>query len=246
MGNGPGGLKEYWEIFNRYPRLQGGFVWEWVDHGIKVDGGFAYGGDFDDQPNSGSFCCDGLVQADRRPTPGLKQLKKVLEPVRVTAYNKEKGSVTIENAYDFISLAHIRCEAEVTSSDESVLLRKEVLLGEIPAGESAEVTLFTEGELVIPEDGREYLLSLYFYDTREFCWNDHSQYCAFWQEKLKEQEGFLLPVQPAEGKQELSVCEKGSKLLIQGEGFEIEFDRVRGFISGYQVGADKLIEKVTH
>lgn len=243
MGNGPGGLKEYWEIFNRYPRLQGGFVWEWVDHGIKVDGGFAYGGDFDDQPNSGSFCCDGLVQADRRPTPGLKQLKKVLEPVRVTAYNKEKGSVTIENAYDFISLAHIRCEAEVTSSDESVLLRKEVLLGEIPAGESAEVTLFTEGELVIPEDGREYLLSLYFYDTRELCWNDHSQYCAFWQEKLKEQEGFLLPVQPAEGKQELSVCEKGSKLLIQGEGFEIEFDRVRGFISGYQVGADKLIEK---
>lgn len=76
MGNGPGGLKEYWEIFNRYPRLQGGFVWEWVDHGIKVDGGFAYGGDFDDQPNSGSFCCDGLVQADRRPTPGLKQLKR--------------------------------------------------------------------------------------------------------------------------------------------------------------------------
>lgn len=72
----------------------------------------------------------------------------------------------------------------------SVLLRKEVLLGEIPAGESAEVTLFTEGELVIPEDGREYLLSLYFYDTRELCWNDHSQYCAFWQEKLKEQEGF--------------------------------------------------------
>lgn len=51
-----------------------------VDHGIKVDGGFAYGGDLDDQPNSGSFCCDGLVQADRRPTPGLKQLKKVLEP----------------------------------------------------------------------------------------------------------------------------------------------------------------------
>ena len=72
----------------------------------------------------------------------------------------------------------IRCEAEVTSSDESVLLRKEVLLGEIPAGESAEVTLFTEGELVIPEDGREYLLSLYFYDTRELCWNDHSQYLS--------------------------------------------------------------------
>lgn len=56
MGNGPGGLKEYWEIFNRYPRLRVDLIWEWVDHGIKVDGGFAYGGDFDDQPNSGSFC----------------------------------------------------------------------------------------------------------------------------------------------------------------------------------------------
>ena len=78
---GPGGLKEYWEIFERYPRLQGGFIWEWVDHGIKkYDSNgkayYTYGGDYGDYPNSGAFCCDGLIQADRRPTPGILQVKK--------------------------------------------------------------------------------------------------------------------------------------------------------------------------
>ena len=71
-GKCPGGLKEYWEIFERYPRLQGGFIWEWVDHGIKkYDSNgkayYTYGGDYGDYPNSGAFCCDGLIQADRRP-----------------------------------------------------------------------------------------------------------------------------------------------------------------------------------
>ncbi len=71
MGNGPGGLKEYWEIFERYERLQGGFVWEWIDHGIRKqdEAGkwyFTYGGDYGDEPNSGAFCCDGQIQADRK------------------------------------------------------------------------------------------------------------------------------------------------------------------------------------
>ena len=93
MGNGPGGLKEYWEIFERYPRLQGGFIWEWVDHGIKKydNNGkayYTYGGDYGDYPNSGAFCCDGLIQADRRPTPSILQVKKVMEPVKFIDFDK--------------------------------------------------------------------------------------------------------------------------------------------------------------
>ena len=80
MGNGPGGLKEYWEIFRKYPRLQGGFIWEWIDHGLKKtdENGrsyYTYGGDYNDYPNSGAFCCDGLLQADRTPTPAVLQVK---------------------------------------------------------------------------------------------------------------------------------------------------------------------------
>ena len=87
MGNGPGGLKEYWDAFYSSPRLQGGFVWEWLDHGIRQrrpDGRefFAYGGDFGDEPNDGNFVIDGLLFSDRTPSPGLTELAKVIEPVR--------------------------------------------------------------------------------------------------------------------------------------------------------------------
>lgn len=241
MGNGPGGLAEYWEIIDRYPRLQGGFVWEWVEHGIRLpEGGFAYGGDFGDRPNSGSFCCDGLVQADRRPTPGLKQLKKMLEPVRVHGFDIQTGCIRVENRYDFIDLSHLRCEVEVTSSSEEVLLHKEVALGKICAGETQSVQILLPGELVLPQDSKEYLLSVWFYDTRDLVWNDHSA-CAFFQQMLVEQPSFVLPQQQMEEAKELVVCEKGGKIEIQNEQFQLEFDRVRGVISSYKVGGEALI-----
>lgn len=242
MGNGPGGLKEYWEIFERYPRLQGGFVWEWVDHGIRAEnGGFLYGGDFGEKPTSGSFCCDGLVQADRRPTPGLRQLKKVLEPVRVLEYHAENGSMTVENRYDYLSLDHIRCMLEVTSSDEAVLLNKEVALGTIQPGERAVVPAIQPQELAELPEGKDYLLSVYFYDTRELDWNDRSQYCAFFQQYLKRQEGFVLPSEPAQGGA-LQVREEGSNLIVENERVTLTFDRVRGYLSGYRLEGESLIE----
>jgi len=87
MGNGPGGMSEYQELFDRHPRLMGGFVWEWLEHGITVtdqDGRehFAYGGDFGEEIHDGNFVTDGLVDADRNPRPGLLDFKKVIEPVR--------------------------------------------------------------------------------------------------------------------------------------------------------------------
>ncbi|GIF53823.1 beta-galactosidase [Asanoa ferruginea] len=90
MGNGPGGLREYQELYETHPRCQGGFVWEWIDHGVRAhtDQGqefFAYGGDFGEVEHDGNFVADGLLFPDRTPSPGLLDLKKVFEPVRVTA-----------------------------------------------------------------------------------------------------------------------------------------------------------------
>ncbi len=112
MGNGPGNLEEYWEVIERWPRLQGAFVWEWTDHGIwdAAAGGYLYGGDFGDQPHDGSFCIDGLVFPDRTPSPGLDALKKALEPVRVRSADWATGTVTVQNRYDFRTLAGISAE----------------------------------------------------------------------------------------------------------------------------------------
>ncbi len=89
MGNGPGGLLDYRELFEAHPRLAGGFVWEWIDHGIArtaADGTtpyYAYGGDFGEEVHDGNFVIDGLVFPDRTPSPGLIEYKKVSEPVRI-------------------------------------------------------------------------------------------------------------------------------------------------------------------
>jgi beta-galactosidase len=105
MGNGPGGMSEYQELFGRYPRLMGGFVWEWLEHGITVtspDGGehYAYGGDFGEQVHDGNFVTDGLVDADRNPRPGLLDFKKVIEPLCITVA-ADWSRFTIRNGQDF-------------------------------------------------------------------------------------------------------------------------------------------------
>lgn len=86
MGTGPGGLSEYQAIFDAHPRLIGGFVWEWLEHGIHVaaaDGRTAtrYGGDFGEPIHDGSFVIDGLVTADRHPRPQLDDLAAAFSPV---------------------------------------------------------------------------------------------------------------------------------------------------------------------
>ncbi|WP_428951557.1 glycoside hydrolase family 2 TIM barrel-domain containing protein [Streptomyces sp. cg35] len=105
MGNGPGGLADYQRLFETYDRLQGAFVWEWIDHGISdARYGYAYGGDFGEELHDGNFVCDGLLFPDRTPSPGLVEFKKVIEPVRIDV-DAPAGTVRITNRYDFRDLS---------------------------------------------------------------------------------------------------------------------------------------------
>ncbi|MFJ5214650.1 glycoside hydrolase family 2 TIM barrel-domain containing protein [Streptomyces sp. NPDC088354] len=112
MGNGPGGLAEYQRLFEAHERLQGGFVWEWIDHGIArrtPDGHrwYAYGGDFGEEMHDGNFVCDGLLFPDRTPSPGLVEYKKVIEPVRIEG-DAAAGTVRVTNTHDTADLSHLR------------------------------------------------------------------------------------------------------------------------------------------
>jgi beta-galactosidase len=88
MGNGPGAIDQYENLVDRYPRLHGGFVWEWRDHGIRThtaDGTeyFGYGGDFGEVVHDGNFVMDGMVLSDSTPSPGLFEYKQVVAPIRL-------------------------------------------------------------------------------------------------------------------------------------------------------------------
>ena len=122
MGNGPGSLADYQEILESSDRMAGAFVWEWIDHGIRrtePDGsdGFWHGGRFDYRPNGGSYCLDGLVRPDRVPSPGLLELAKVIEPVRIEINDQH---VLVRNAYDVLDTAHLDFSWQV-SQDGQVL-----------------------------------------------------------------------------------------------------------------------------
>lgn len=157
MGNGPGALKEYWDLFYRYPRMQGGFIWEWSDHGLrqKTESGeefYAYGGDFGDQPNDHNFVIDGLMQPDRTPSPAYYELKKVMEPVKIKEINLEKGVFLITNRYDFQSLDHLILSWSVRI-EENILQSGYLPITGIESGESKKV--------VIPFDSLSGFLSQY-------------------------------------------------------------------------------------
>ncbi|WP_019063789.1 glycoside hydrolase family 2 TIM barrel-domain containing protein [Streptomyces prunicolor] len=140
MGNGPGGLADYQRLFESYDRLQGGFVWEWIDHGIKDERyGFAYGGDFGEELHDGNFVCDGLLFPDRTPSPGLLEYKKVIEPVRITGDGAD-GTVRITNAYDFADLSALTFTWSYQVDGETVESGT-LTLPSLAPGESADVKL---------------------------------------------------------------------------------------------------------
>lgn len=110
MGNSNGSLADYFEAFETLPGLQGGFIWEWIDHGIRQrteDGQsfWAYGGDFGDLPNDANFCCDGLVSPDRTPHPAMWEHKKLAQPVGIEWADAARRHVRLVNRQDFSTLA---------------------------------------------------------------------------------------------------------------------------------------------
>lgn len=99
MGNGPGALADYDALVDRYPRLHGGFVWEWRDHGLRSHTAagtefFAYGGDFGEPVHDGVFIMDGLILSDGTPTPAMAELAALWAPVRLTL---DGSAVTVTN-----------------------------------------------------------------------------------------------------------------------------------------------------
>ncbi|MBN2450729.1 MAG: DUF4981 domain-containing protein [Lentisphaeria bacterium] len=113
MGNSCGNLKEYWEAFERYHGLQGGFIWDWVDQALlarDAKGRFtwAYGGDFGETIHDFDFCCNGMVWPDRRPHPAMFEFRKLTQPVGMRLTEEPGLRLEIRNKQDFLDLSWLR------------------------------------------------------------------------------------------------------------------------------------------
>jgi len=232
MGNGPGNLKEYWDAIRSYPRLIGGCVWEWVDHGIRQhteDGEewFAYGGDFNDHPNDGNFCVDGLNWPDRIPYPGLIELKKVLEPVTVEAADLKAGTVLIGNRYAFRSLKHLEGSWRVLRDGE-VLQQGRLPELHVPAGTKETFTLPYRLPRVVP--GATYWLELHFTLAGDTLWASRGFELAWAQLELPVAK-VEAPVLAVAGMAPMTVETGKRAIVVTGEEFKVVFDTFTGTIA---------------
>ena len=158
MGNGPGCLKDYWDLIYAHDNLMGGCVWEFIDHSLAIgdhpltEPHYTYGGDFGDYPNDNNFCVDGLVYPDRRPHTGLMEYKQVIKPFRVESFDEKQGVASIRNLRYFRDLSDLdfiwtlEAEGAVLSSGRAVL----------SAGPQETATLSVPTD-TLPEDGEVYL-----------------------------------------------------------------------------------------
>lgn len=242
MGNGPGDLKDYWEVMYKYPKLMGGCVWEWCDHGIKAATAqgkefYAYGGDFEDKPNDGNFCIDGLVYPDRRPHAGLLELKKVIAPIKVEAQDLQKGAVRITNLYDFIDLSHAAMTWKVEKDGLTV-----------EQGEISDLTLEAQSSMLLelkynlPEaSNSRYFLTVSFNQKKDTPWAEKGYEITF--------EQFELPVKKVEYSRDkyiphIMIEEKGNLLTIEGFDFYHAFDMYEGsFIKITKNNLDMISEQ---
>ena len=241
MANGPGGLADYWDVIRRHDTLQGGYVWDWVDQGLREfteDGEmfYAYGGDFGDEPNDASFCCNGLISPDREPHPGLYDYKAVLQPVRMEAVDAAAGRVRVQNEYDFVDLGHLK--PSWTLKSEGRLLASGGL-SPPSIGPGEETTL----EIPLPDlpdvDG-EVWLNVSFRLGADTEWADAGHLVAFGQFRVAGEPGggaaaFADMASP------LKVEERDRELAVAGREFKLVFDRLTGRIQSWTHRGEQLL-----
>ena len=145
MGNGPGDVAQYMEVFLNYPKAIGGCIWEWADHVAIENGVQKYGGDFGEQTHDSNFCCDGLVFSDRSFKPGSLNAKAVYAPLRVRL---EEGQLVITNDYDFTDLSERKLVLSLSCDGKT--LHRETLNLSLAPHHTASVAI--PESFVIPEN----------------------------------------------------------------------------------------------
>jgi beta-galactosidase len=242
MGNSVGNLQDYWDAIESYPQLQGAFIWDWVDQGLrqKTEKGteyFAYGGDFGEEVTDGNFCINGLVFPDRTVQPELFEVKKVYQYVKIEPVDLKTGSVRIVNKYDFLNLYFSELKWQI-SADGKILQQGSDGRMNIPPKESKVVSL--PYQLPDPTPGIEYWLNLSFTLAENTNWADAGHEIAW--------EQFALPVEKTNRKvkslkdiPEIELEDKENQIELIAKDLQIVFNKNTGTLNSYQYKGKELI-----
>ncbi|MDX9930639.1 MAG: glycoside hydrolase family 2 TIM barrel-domain containing protein, partial [Bacteroidales bacterium] len=245
MGNSTGNLQDYWDVIEKYPKLQGGFIWDWVDQGLLTanESGekfWAYGGDFGEEgvPSDGIFCCNGVVWPDRKGKPGLSEVKRVYQYIGFEPADLKAGLIKIRNKYDFTNLSKFNFDWELMSDGSVIQSGKLTFPGLEPGGEQLVKIPVNK---IDPAPGTEYFINIRASRSDE--WNlvpeDHVYAAA----------QFLLAsdnigiAKPESAFGVLRTNTTGTNLEVAGENMKVVFDLGTGRMTSYSFRGKELLLK---
>ena len=250
MGNSLGSFDDYWQAFKEYPRLQGGFIWDWVDQGLskKDESGlhyWAYGGDFGDTLNDRQFCINGLLFPDRSAHPSLfeakycqQHLSFTLEPISTPVSSKLKATQPIPNEYRLSIFSDYVFRA---TDNEKLVWRLmqngvEVEQGDLTlniAPQSSVKILISPTTQFLP--GAQYHVNIDVELADDCCFAQAGHVMATEQFSLVNSQSLLSTTFANNSTQEcLSISEDNDAITIQGSGLKLIFDRKTGLIENWQ------------
>ncbi len=241
MGNSVGNLKDYWNLFNNYPNLQGGFIWDWVDQTfLKFDDKgtryWAYGGDmgFSGILNDSNFCANGLVAADRSLNPHIWEMKKIYQPIQ---FKFDKGNYELEiiNKFDFIDLNNFDFVLKIIS-DGQVFHEEKLAEIQLNPHESKKL------KLILPKykpiAGTECFLKIEAVAKKSYNHVPEKHLIAW--------EQFPLMVVPKikkklSGYKKPKVSKDDESIVIRGKNFQYRFNQISGWLLSLQFEDKDLI-----
>jgi len=242
MGNSLGNLKDYWDVIEKYPVLQGGFIWDWVDQGILAetengDTYWAYGGDLGggELQNDANFCLNGVVHPDRSAQPLLHELKKVYQHIKFSDKDVKTGKIEVTNGYGFTNLNEYRLNWELLGEGEKIASGN---LPEIDVDPSKSMTLDI-GLPNLEKDGAEYFLNVYARTRSQTDLVPENHLVAYEQFPISD---YIPEVfETKNSKNGFSVAMDRDTLIIKGADFEMKFDGDKGELIGLDYGEGNLL-----
>lgn len=243
MGNGPGDLEQYMQVFLNHDNAFGGCVWEWCDHGVydgETEEGkprFLYGGDFGEEEDDGNFCVDGLVYPDRRVSPSLLEYKNVIRPVRARISNVNQNKVYIKSWLDVLPMEKtLDIHWELTLNGE--ILEQGILeVNDHPAREEKEYTI----PFTLPTEPGIVNLRLIYVSKGTIPYIETGEEMGFDQLCLRE-EAPVFESTKTEGA-DLSREEDGRFIFVNGSGFRYTFDTFYGVFTSFFRQGKEYLEK---
>ena len=229
MFNSMGSVNIYNELFDKYPTLLGGAIWEWQDQGIynHRDPGhpiIAYGGGFGETPNDHYFIHKGVVFSDRTPKPHYPELKHAYEWIGIRVKDFNKQLFTIRNRYQFINLNGLSAKWELCENGDSISSGA-LSVGLINPGMEKDIQIPFH---VSPRPGAEYFLRVSFYLATDVLWAPKGFEVASQQFELPVP---AMAVKQPEHQGNLTVSDSAGGIVVKGSGFAMTFDKAKGIIS---------------